>query len=133
MRPSVNQVEYHIGLEDVDDGSRDRSIDASQEGYLDDSTGSLKSPAHETFRCTPASSACLRLEEPSGPHHSEVVELHAVVPAVIGVNRVGQLLLSRRGALQALARAWYRFFTNWCWNTSHSVRQALGSFIESLK
>ena len=36
MRPSVNQVEYHIGPDEVGDGSRDRSLDASQEGYLDD-------------------------------------------------------------------------------------------------
>ena len=36
MRPSVNQVECHIRPEEVGDGSRDRSLDASQEGYLDD-------------------------------------------------------------------------------------------------
>ena len=44
MRPSVNQVEYHIGLEDVDDGSRDRSVDASQEGCLDDFSWFIEEP-----------------------------------------------------------------------------------------
>ena len=51
VRPSVNQVEYHIGLEDVDDGSRDRSIDASRKRVTwTISIGSLKSPRPRNFQ-----------------------------------------------------------------------------------
>ena len=44
MRPSVNQVEHHIGPEEVGDGSRDRSLDASREGYLDDFYWFIEAP-----------------------------------------------------------------------------------------
>ena len=36
VKSNINQVEYYIEPEDVDDVSRDRSIDASQDGSLDD-------------------------------------------------------------------------------------------------
>ena len=68
MRPSVNQVECHIGPEEVGDGSRDRSLDASQEGYLDDFYWFFEaSPRNcQTHHRVPVSSACPQLETPSG-------------------------------------------------------------------
>ena len=76
MIPSVNQTS------DLRTWTTDRGTDLlmpPKSVTWTISTGSLRSPARDTSRCTPASSA---------------VELLAVVPAVIGVNRVGQLLLS---------------------------------------
>ena len=111
MRPSVNQVECHIGPEEVGDGSRDRSLDASQEGYLDDFYWFFEAPPAKL----PDASPCSREQCVSSVGNTKrtltiVVEWRAVVPAVIGVNKVGQRLLSRpaphEGAWKALARAW---------------------------
>ena len=51
------------------------------------STGSLKSPAHETSRYTPASSACHRLEAPSGPQHSEGLNSIPWIPQWLALTK----------------------------------------------